>query len=121
MITHRIAVPLAGILAGTSVLFVQPAVASPPAVEKKPVAEGYGGAVSTVDPDASRVGAGGAAPGRQRGRRRVAAAATLGVTEPTRPGIGGGGFFVYYDAAARGPHDRRPRDRAAGDAVRFVT
>ncbi|MGH8939938.1 MAG: gamma-glutamyltransferase family protein, partial [Actinomycetes bacterium] len=31
----------------------------------------------------------------------VAAAATLGVTEPYSAGIGGGGFFVYYDADTR--------------------
>ena len=30
----------------------------------------------------------------------VAAAATLGVTEPFSAGIGGGGFFVFYDARA---------------------
>ena len=48
----------------------------------------------------------------------VAAAATLGVTEPYSAGIGGGGYFVYYDAEVRqGPHHRRPRDRAAQDAA----
>ena len=31
----------------------------------------------------------------------VAAAATLGVTEPYSSGIGGGGYFVYYDAKRR--------------------
>src|SRR3712207_9150629 len=29
----------------------------------------------------------------------VAAAAALGVTEPYSAGVGGGGFFVYFDAA----------------------
>ena len=44
----------------------------------------------------------------------VATAAALGVTEPYCAGIGGGGYFVYYDArTGTGRHHRRPRDRAA--------
>ena len=48
----------------------------------------------------------------------VAAAATLGVTEPYSAGIGGGGYFVYYDAkSGKVRTHRRPRDRAAHDAA----
>ncbi|SNT38330.1 gamma-glutamyltranspeptidase / glutathione hydrolase [Streptosporangium subroseum] len=112
MITHRIAVPLAGILAGTSVLFVQPAVASPPAVEKKPVAEGYGGAVSTVDLDASKVALGVLRQGGNAMDAAIAAAATLGVTEPYSAGLAGGGFIVYYDARHKKVHTIDGREAA---------
>ncbi|MFC7644804.1 gamma-glutamyltransferase family protein [Streptosporangium lutulentum] len=112
MITHRIAVPLAGILAGTSFLFVQPAVASPPGVEKKPVAEGYGGAVSTVDLDASKVALGVLRQGGNAMDAAVAAAATLGVTEPYSAGLAGGGFIVYYDARNKKVHTIDGRETA---------
>jgi gamma-glutamyltranspeptidase/glutathione hydrolase len=42
----------------------------------------------------------------------VAAAATLGVTEPFSSGIGGGGFLVYYDAKHRSVHAVDGRETA---------
>ncbi|MGZ4626221.1 MAG: gamma-glutamyltransferase [Kineosporiaceae bacterium] len=68
------------------------------ATTKTPVAVGTGGAVSTVDADATRVGLEVLRQGGNAVDAAVAAAATLGVTEPYSAGLGGGGFFVYYDA-----------------------
>ena len=66
--------------------------------EKDPTATGYGGAVSTVDPEASAAAIEVLRHGGNAVDAAVAAAATLGVTEPYSAGIGGGGYFVYYDA-----------------------
>lgn len=66
--------------------------------KKTPVATGYGGAVSTVDLDASAAAIKILRKGGNAVDAAVAAAATLGVTEPYSAGIGGGGYFVYYDA-----------------------
>jgi gamma-glutamyltranspeptidase/glutathione hydrolase len=66
--------------------------------KKTPTATGYGGAVSTVDLDASAAAIEVLRKGGNAVDAAVAAAATLGVTEPYSAGIGGGGYFVFYDA-----------------------
>lgn len=80
-----------------------PATANPtsngvPQPPKRPVAVGTGGAVSTVDPYATRAGKEVLRAGGNAADAAVAVAAVLGVTEPFSSGIGGGGFLVYYDA-----------------------
>ncbi|MFC7550872.1 gamma-glutamyltransferase [Plantactinospora sp. GCM10030261] len=63
-----------------------------------PTATGYGGAVATVDAEATRVGLEVLRRGGNAVDAAVASAAVLGVTEPFSAGVGGGGFFVHYDA-----------------------
>ncbi|HYP46518.1 MAG TPA: gamma-glutamyltransferase [Propionibacteriaceae bacterium] len=69
--------------------------------EKNPVASGYGGAVASVDPEATEAGLRVLRAGGNAVDAAVATAAALGVTEPYSAGIGGGGYFVYYDAKTR--------------------
>src|SRR3954452_14873895 len=88
-------------LALSASLLVAPAHADrarPHAPAKRPVATGYGGAVSSVDPYATRVGLRVLRAGGNATDAAVAAAAALGVTEPYSAGIGGGGYFVHYSA-----------------------
>jgi gamma-glutamyltranspeptidase/glutathione hydrolase len=77
-----------------------PAQAHPkaPPDQKQAVAVGYGGAVSSVDLDASRSGVEVLRRGGNAIDAAVATAATLGVTEPFVAAIGGGGYLTYYDA-----------------------
>lgn len=100
----------------TLALVPSPAQAQAPAAD--PTARGYGGAVSTVDPTATAVGIEVLRRGGNAVDAAVAAAATLGVTEPFSAGIGGGGFFVYYDAKQRRVHTIDGRESGPASMTR---
>src|SRR6476620_2765967 len=95
---HYVGRRLSAVTAAMALSVAGGAVAAPRETHKNATATGYGGAVSTVDPEASAAAIEVLRKGGNAADAAVAAAATLGVTEPYSAGIGGGGYFVFYDA-----------------------
>jgi gamma-glutamyltranspeptidase / glutathione hydrolase len=103
MRTRRFGTALAaGLLLGAGLVTgaVAPAPAAPPMhpPAKTPVARGHGGAVVSDTAESTQAGLDVLRQGGTAADAAVAVAATLGVTDPYNAGIGGGGYFVYYDA-----------------------
>ena len=69
------------------------------AAAKRHVALGRGGAVASDSTVATNAGLSVLKRGGSAADAAVAVASTLGVTDPFVAGIGGGGYFVYYDAS----------------------
>jgi gamma-glutamyltranspeptidase / glutathione hydrolase len=110
-----LAVALVALVAALAVGANAPAVPQP---SKQAVAVGTGGAVATVDPDATQAGIQILREGGNAVDAAVAAGAALGGTEPYVAGIGGGGFMVIYlarehrvvtiDGREKAPHAFQP-------------
>lgn len=110
---RRVGIALSATLSLAAAAVVAPAAALPtaapgsagtvaagrPAPPAPSTSMGYGGAVSSVDAEASAAGLEVLRKGGNAADAAVATAAALGVTEPYSAGIGGGGYFVYFDAA----------------------
>jgi gamma-glutamyltranspeptidase/glutathione hydrolase len=83
---------------------------------KQHVAVGRGGAVVSDSTDATNAGLRILRSGGSAADAAVAVASTLGVTDPLVAGIGGGGYFVYYDARTHRVYTIDGRETApAGD------
>jgi gamma-glutamyltranspeptidase / glutathione hydrolase len=89
---------------------------------KQAVAVGRGGAVVSDSTPATQAGLKILRRGGSAADAAVAVASTLGVTDPFVAGIGGGGYFVYYDARTHRVYtiDGRETAPAADDVNLFI-
>lgn len=89
---------------------------------KRAVAIGMGGAVASDTVPATEAGLRVLRRGGTAADAAIAVAATLGVTDPFVAGIGGGGYFVYYDARTHRVYtiDGRETAPAAATASLFI-
>jgi gamma-glutamyltranspeptidase / glutathione hydrolase len=120
---RRIAALSTGLLLAAGPVVAGPAAsAAPHPPAESPVASGYLGAVVSDTPESTRAGIDILRRGGTAADAAVAVAATLGVTDPYVAGLGGGGFFVYYDARSGtvSTIDGRETTPAAGSETMFV-
>jgi gamma-glutamyltranspeptidase/glutathione hydrolase len=89
---------------------------------KQPVAYGSGGGAATMSPYATAAAIHILQHGGNAVDAAVAAATTLGVTEPFVAGPGGGGYFIYYNARNRHVYavDGREKTPAGGSPTMFL-
>ncbi len=92
MMNRRLLISLA--VAVLIIGFNLPALSFPPV--KAAIAQGRGGAVASVDRDATEIGINVLKAGGNAIDAAVATTAALGVTDPFSTGIGGGGFMMIY-------------------------
>ncbi|OLR91231.1 gamma-glutamyltransferase [Actinokineospora bangkokensis] len=123
---HRLGALSAAVLtaAGVALIPATPSAATPatPAPPTGPVATGRGGAVVSDTVQSTEAGLSVLRRGGTAADAAVAVAATLGVTDPFVAGLGGGGYFVYYDARTGrvSTLDGRETTPRAGDEKMFV-
>src|SRR5436305_1990346 len=87
------------------------------ALAKRAVATGTGGAVASDTVPATRAGLAVLARGGTAADAAVAVASTLGVTDPFVARLGGGGYFVYYDARTHRVYTLDGRETAPAMAM----
>lgn len=88
-----------------------------PGVQPEQTAEGDYGMVVTAHPLASKIGAEVLKKGGNAVDAAVAIQFALNVVEPMMSGIGGGGFFMYYDANKKDVSIINSRERAPSGAT----
>src|SRR5881227_290015 len=106
---------LSACLLSLAVISLAPSPAS--ALAKQAVATGTGGAVASDTVPATRAGLAVLARGGTAADAAVAVASTLGVTDPFVAGLGGGGYFVYYDAGTHRVYTIDGRETAPAAAT----
>ncbi|EDX86959.1 gamma-glutamyltransferase [Synechococcus sp. PCC 7335] len=85
--------------------------------QARPVAQGTGGAVASVDAAATQVGIDVLRSGGNAVDAAVATAAALGVTEPFSAGVGGGGFMLVYQPDTQSVVSLDGREEAPASAT----
>jgi gamma-glutamyltranspeptidase / glutathione hydrolase len=110
------------LVAATATALTATPAAATAAIAKHPVAVGSGGAIATENLQATRAGLSVLKRGGTAADAAVAVASTLGVSDPYVAGIGGGGYFVFYNARSHRVYtiDGRETAPSAATSTMFI-